>query len=171
MSRKVIIERHAPELPPVCVATGATAGVEYYPVKMQYSPWWARFFFGAIGAWLTMRKADVMVPFTPEAHTRYKRAQWIPAVIIVGGMGLSFLLMMTGSSALAMVAALGFLGSLVGGLGYIMVVTRSAGPRCTHIDEATITVEIPNMVAADAIERGVVPTSGGIPAGVAPTVF
>ena len=63
MSRKVIIERHAPELPPVCVATGATSGVEYHLVKMQYSPWWARFFFGAIGAWLTMRKAEVLLAF------------------------------------------------------------------------------------------------------------
>lgn len=171
MSRKVVIERYAPELPPVCVATGATGGVEYYLVKMQYSPWWARFFFGAIGAWLTMKKAEVMVPFTPDAHARYKRAQWMPAVIILGGMALSFLLMLTGSSVLAMVAALGFMGSIVGGLGYAMAVTKKAGPRCTHIDDTSITMEIPNTVAADAIERGVAPTSGGIPAGVAPTVF
>lgn len=170
MSRKVVIERFAPELPPVCVATGATEGVEYYPVKFQYVPWWARFFFGAIGAALAARKADVMVPFTPEAHKRYKRAQWMPAVIIIGGMLLAFLPMAI-SSSLAAVGALGFIAAIVAGLVYAMTVTKTSGPICKYMDDAGITLVIPNEVAADAIETGVVTGGSPVRGAVAPTVF
>ena len=166
MSRKIVIDRYSPELPPVCVATGATDNVQHYQLKFQFTPFWARFFFGAIGMLLFSKKTEIMVPFTPEAHAKYKRSQWMPAVIIIGGVVLGAMFMALGSS-MALVGGLAMVAAIVGGLIYALVVTKSAGPMCKHMDDATLTLEIPSDLAADAIETGRMP-AGGSSAGVAP---
>lgn len=163
MSRDVVIPRHSPELPEICVATGATTDVQYFQVKLQYTPFWARFLLGAIGMLLFSQKAEIMVPFTPEAHAKWKRSQWIPAVVIIGGVVLGFLLMMAGSSGAA-IGLLAMMGSIIGGLVYVFVVTKNAGPQCKSMDDSSITLSIPNDAAADAID------SSGVRSG-APAVF
>lgn len=165
------------DLPRVCVATGATEGVEYKRVKFSFVPMWARMsvaFCGLIGVVLMMmntRRVEAEVPFTAEAWSRWQRAKIIPAAIILGGIPLIFLPILVDPD-FAPIGFIAFFAAVIAGVVYAATVTKSAGPICKNIDEGTITLDIPSAEAAEAIEARL----AGAPAptrstAAAPTVF
>ena len=160
------------DLPRVCVATGATEGVQYRKVKFTFIPMWARMsvaFCGLIGVILMMlntRRVEADVPFTDDAWTRYQRAKWVPLVLILGGIPLMILPVLI-SPDLALVGFVAFLAIVIGAVVYATTVLKEAGPLCKNIDEESITLDIPNAEAAAAIEQRL---AGGGRAAEAPAV-
>lgn len=146
------------DMPRVCVATGATEGVEYHRVKFSFVPMWARMsvaFCGLIGLILmalNTRRVEAEIPFTAEAWTRYQRAKIVPVVIILASLVLLVVPLMIDPD-LALVGFVAFFAAVIGAVVYAVTVMKSSGPICKNIDETSITLEIPDAEAARAIEE------------------
>ena len=61
------------DLPKICVISGAKDNVVFKDVKFSWVPPWARL-FGVLIQALVARRAAGKLPFTEEAHKRYKGA-------------------------------------------------------------------------------------------------
>src|SRR5689334_22049898 len=84
------------DLPPVCVVTGKTEGVDYHKTTFQFIPMWARMsvvlcgLLGVILMFATMKRAEVEVPMTADANQGWKRAKLITALLIIGALVVMF---------------------------------------------------------------------------------
>ena len=160
MSATVVLAKHAVtefDLPAVCVASGATEDVRYYPVKFSFVPMWARLsvaFCGLIGLVLmlaSVRRVAVELPFTDDAFARFTRVRHAPPVLAVFAVLSLMAPLLLAPDQLA-VGIVAFLGLLLAAI-YASVVVKGLGPVCKGIDETSVVLEIPSQAAADAIEE------------------
>jgi hypothetical protein len=160
------------DLPPVCVATGATTGVSYQKLAFAYVPMWARLsvvFCGLIGVILILvntQRVHAEVPFTDAAFAAYRRGKAIVAALIAA----AFLPLIGGLLVAADALLIGlvlFVALLVAAAIYATVVLKNLGPTCKEIDSAHIRLAIPSEAAANAIVERLGLGPGGAAAGAA----
>jgi hypothetical protein len=154
MTRILFPRVGAPELPEICVATGATTGVRMRPASFVFVPTVARFaivfcgLIGMIAALVMTKRATLVLPFTDEAWERWTRAKTVFLVVVIGGVACLVACAIAGYFYEGIGA---FLVLLIGALVYHFVVVKPAGPSCVDIDEAYVTLELPNREASLAI--------------------
>jgi hypothetical protein len=143
------------DLPAVCVATGATEGVEHRRTTFTFIPMWARLavplcgLVGLIAMLVTMKRAEVELPFTAEAYSLWRRTQIITAVLLVSGVGVLFAGIAVEELIFGLVA---FLAVVAGAIAYAHLVGKGTGPSVKEITDHKLVIQIPNDQAADAIE-------------------
>lgn len=150
------------DLPPVCVVTGQTEGVEFRSVKFSWYPRWVaalillNLLIAAIVAMALTKKVQGELPFTEQAWKAWKRGQLLFTLSGVGCIGLLI-------GAIVLLAdehtALGFLTVLLAialpivvGVGFL----RRKGPSVQRIAEGRITLKLPSDEAAQRIEQHLV---------------
>lgn len=158
---EIRLPRHAVtrvDLPAVCVATGASEGVEYHRTPFQFVPLWARLtivpcgVFALIFIFMSMQRVQVDVPMTPDAHRAWKRAKRTMGVLVVAALSVLLLPMLI-EPELLFVGVIAFIALLVGVIAYSLVVLKKAGPICKRIDDEVVRLEIPSGAAVTAIEE------------------
>lgn len=146
------------DLPRVCVATGATAGVEFRRVDFSWVPWWTwlvlvcNVVLYLIVAGMTRRHVRGELPFTDEAWRRWRFARIVFRIAFVAmlvGFGLGFVLMARGDAGWAVLV---FLASLVGPVGAHRLLVRPRGPVCERIEPDRLVLALPSANAASAFE-------------------
>ncbi|WP_375756317.1 hypothetical protein [Corallococcus exercitus] len=145
------------DLPPICIVTGERQGVVFKPVHFSWYPRWIGFLailnllIAIIVASVMTKRVKGTLPFTEEAWSRWRRGQVLMAVSVVVAIALlilSFSLLasdapewqglvaMASSVALPVLAWVFFL--------------RNRGPQVRRIDKDTLSIAIPNGLAAHA---------------------
>jgi hypothetical protein len=147
------------DLPRVCLITGATEDVVFKPVKFSWYPRWVAVFIifnliiAAILAMVLTKRAKGELPFTEEAHRRWKRGQTLLALSILAAIGLLFggIYFLTVDIAPAGLAlwVLAVAVPIVVGLKFV----RGKRVLCVKIDAQTVSLRIPSESAALAITQ------------------
>lgn len=151
------------DLPRVCVVTGATERVDFFPVSFQFIPRWSVIFYlfcGPIGYFVAMmllrKTAAGKLPFTTEAHARMKQTRVIVALAIVGllvvGIGGGVALGSTMSGDSGPLAILVTIVVAVLAIIPLAIYSRKLGPACVEIDDVDVTLDLPSEEAARQIE-------------------
>lgn len=146
------------DLPEVCLATGAAEGVRYRPATFVFVPLWARLsvvFCGLVGIvvmLVSMKRVRAELPFTEEAWDAWVRAKRVSAGLVVAAV-VSLVVAVLLDYRFAMPGLVAFVALLVAAVAYSLTVVKQAGPLCKGIDDRVVTLELPNELAAEAIEK------------------
>ncbi|MBX7098178.1 MAG: hypothetical protein K1X89_10740 [Myxococcaceae bacterium] len=157
------------DLPPVCLITGATEGVEYRTVKFTWYPRWISLLapallLAAILAAIMTRRATAELPFTPQAYRRWRLGVWgfgLSAVLAVTLFITALVLLATERNAWAAAA---FVSSVAIPVAAWFALVRDRQVVVKAIRDDALVLRIPSLEAARAISshlaahaRGVLP--------------
>ena len=147
------------DIPAICVATGATEGVRFRSMTLQYVPVTARLalgFCGIVGiiVFLNMRQtAQLALPFSDAAWRRYTWSKRVAAGLVIAEFApLLVVLVPLAQRLLALeLAVAALVVFLVAAAVHYLTVTRRCAPLCTDIDADYITLDVHDESAASAI--------------------
>lgn len=147
------------EIPAICVATGATEGVRFRPMSLQFVPLTARLALGLCGivgiiVFLNMRQvAKLALPFTDAAWQRYTWAKRVSACLLVAAVAPIIVVLFPHTPRLLalQLAVAAFVLFVVAAVVHYLTVTRHCAPLCTDINPDYIALDVPNDSAANAI--------------------
>jgi hypothetical protein len=145
------------DLPKVCLITGSTENVSFKPVKFSWYPRWIAVFIlvgwpiALILALVLTKRAKGELPFTEDAHRRWKLGQALLALSIIAALGLFVggVALLVSDQPVFGIACL----VLCLGLPITVGVVFVQGKRilCTKIDKEIVFLKIPSASAAGAV--------------------
>jgi hypothetical protein len=143
-------EMNSFDLPKVCVISGAKDNIVFKDVTFRWVPPWARL-FGVLIQALVARKANGQLPFTEEAHARYKASGKWMALGIFGMIVAWMLAGVLGGAIHAIVGLLFFAGSIA--LPIMLYIKKVKGNTIgvARIDSGNVELKIPSDPAANEI--------------------
>lgn len=145
------------DLPRVCLITGSTENVVFKPAKFSWYPRWIAAFIligwpiALVLALVLTKRAKGELPFTEDAHRRYRLAQMLLALSILLALGLFIggaILLGSDQQALGFVCwAFCLAIPITVGIAFV----RGKRILCTKIANDVVTLKIPSASAASAV--------------------
>jgi hypothetical protein len=155
--------------PPVCLKCATTQGLEWRDQRYTYVPPWARL-FGALIQVFVMKRSRFQVPVCQPCHQRWKKANLLLWLAILGGVVLVIFAavgagMADDDTGGVIAAVFGILAFLVffGGIIAYAIVRQKRAVSATRIDNQFTWLTGIHANAIQAIVGGGYPQPGGYP--------
>lgn len=148
----LVLSKHAPALPGVCMKCGTTHDIQRRNVKFQWTPVWARMMVvlctigGAIAMLVTTKKAQLDIPLCAPCNTRWGQA----FAALIGGI-VALVLSLFSIQALEQYGAILFFAVLVGFVGTMLGFVRPRMLQVHKIDDQNVELKGVHPEAARAI--------------------
>ena len=148
----LVVSKHAPALPGVCMKCGTTHDMQRRNAKFQWTPMWARLLVpfctivGAIAMLITTKKAQLDIPLCAPCNARWGQA----FAAIIGGV-VALVLSLFSIQALEQAGAILFFVILAGFVGLMFGFVRPRMLQVHKIDDQNIELKGVHPDAARAI--------------------
>jgi hypothetical protein len=148
----LVLSKHAPALPAVCMKCGTTHDMQRRNVKFQWTPMWARMMVvlctigGAIAMLVTTKKAQLDIPLCAPCNARWGQA----FAALIGGV-VALVLSLFSIQALEQYGAILFFVVLAGFVGLMLGFVKPRMLQVHKIDDQNVELKGVHPEAARAI--------------------
>ena len=148
----LVLQKHAPALPGVCMKCGTTHDIQRRNVKFQWTPMWARMMVvlctigGAIAMLVTTKKAQLEIPLCAPCNAKWGQA----VAALIGGI-VALVLSIFGIGQLHEVGGILFFVVLAAFIGLMLGFVKPRMLQVHKIDDQNVELKGVHPEAARAI--------------------